>query len=42
MGNAFRRLQDIMPAGMKPKIFLSLADEYPYAQAYVIVSAETV
>ncbi len=38
-GKAFKRLQEIMPAGMKPQVFLSLSDEYPYAQAQVIISA---
>lgn len=38
-GGAFTRLQELMPPGMKPKVFLSLSDEYPYAQAQIIISA---
>lgn len=32
-------LQGIVPIGMEPHIHLSLSDEYPYVQAFVIVSA---
>ncbi|MEQ1789302.1 MAG: holo-ACP synthase [Rickettsiales bacterium] len=38
-GGAFAQLQQMTPKGMKPQIFLSLSDEYPYAQGYVIISA---
>jgi len=38
-GGALAKLQALTPAGMKAQIFLSLADEYPYAQAQVIISA---
>ena len=38
-GNALNKLQKIIPSGMKSQVFLSLTDEYPYAQAYVIISA---
>ena len=38
-GGALTRLQSITPAGMSPQIDLSLTDEYPMAQAFVIISA---
>jgi holo-[acyl-carrier protein] synthase len=38
-GGAARRLQSIMPAGYKPRIDVTLTDEYPMAQAIVIISA---
>ena len=38
-GNALNKLQKIIPSGMKSQVFLSLTDEYPYAQAHVIISA---
>ncbi len=34
-----RQLQKITPEGMNFKIFLSLSDDYPYAQAYVIIDS---
>ena len=37
-GGALARLQEITPAGMKPQIDLTLTDEYPLAQAIVIIS----
>ena len=36
---ALARLNEIMPPGMKPVIHLSLTDEHPYAQAFVIIEA---
>ena len=36
---ALARLQEITPAGMSPQIDLTLTDEYPMAQAIVIISA---
>jgi holo-[acyl-carrier protein] synthase len=39
-GGALARLQAITPAGMVPRIHLSLTDEPPLAQAFVIISAE--
>jgi holo-[acyl-carrier protein] synthase len=39
-GKALARLQELTPTGMKAQIFLSLSDEYPYAQAQTIISAE--
>jgi holo-[acyl-carrier protein] synthase len=39
-GGAAARLQALIPAGYAPSITLSLTDEYPYAYANVIISAE--
>jgi len=38
-GGALARLEEITPPGMSPQIDLSLTDEYPLAQAFVIISA---
>ncbi len=38
-GGALARLQEITPTGMSPQIDLTLTDEYPMAQAIVIISA---
>jgi len=38
-GAAFEKLQAMMPAGMRPQIHLTLTDDYPYAQAFVIIEA---
>ena len=38
-GGALERLQAITPAGMKAHIHLSLTDDHPYAQAFVIIEA---
>lgn len=39
-GGALKRLQAMTPAGYTPHIHLSLSDDYPYAQAFVVISAE--
>jgi holo-[acyl-carrier protein] synthase len=39
-GAALERVQSMTPKGMKPVIHLSLTDEGPNAQAFVIISAE--
>ena len=39
---ALKRLQTMTPEGMQAFIHVSLSDEYPYAQAQVIISAERV
>jgi holo-[acyl-carrier protein] synthase len=39
-GAALERLAAITPAGHVASVFLSLTDEYPYAYAQVIISAE--
>jgi holo-[acyl-carrier protein] synthase len=38
-GGALKRLQDITPAGMTAQIDLSITDDFPLAQAIVIISA---
>lgn len=38
-GGALARLAEITPAGMTSQIDLTLTDEYPLAQAFVIISA---
>lgn len=41
-GMAKKRLQAITPKDAQAKIFVSLSDEYPYAQGYVIIDAVSV
>ena len=38
-GGALERLHAITPAGMKAVIHLTLTDDHPYAQAFVIIEA---
>jgi holo-[acyl-carrier protein] synthase len=38
-GAALDRLRDMIPQGYRPQIDLALADEYPVAQAFVVISA---
>ena len=38
-GGAAKRLAEITPDGMKAVIHLSLTDDHPYAQAFVIIEA---
>jgi holo-[acyl-carrier protein] synthase len=38
-GGALKRLKELTPAGYEARIDLSLTDEYPIAQAIVIISA---
>ena len=38
-GGAQARLLEIMPPGHRPAIHLSLTDDHPYAQAFVIIEA---
>lgn len=38
-GGAQARLQKLTPAGMRAQIDLTMTDEYPHAQALVIISA---
>jgi holo-[acyl-carrier protein] synthase len=40
-GGALRRLLEITPNGHKSVIHLTMTDDYPWAQAVVIVSAES-
>ncbi len=39
-GGALERLRAITPSGMTASIFLTLTDEVPLAEAFVIISAE--
>lgn len=38
-GKALERLQEMTPAGMQARLHLSLTDEPPYAQAFVVIEA---
>lgn len=38
-GGAAARLRDLLPDGMEARIDLSLTDEPPFAQAFVVISA---
>jgi holo-[acyl-carrier protein] synthase len=38
-GGALKRLQSLTPTGMTARIHLTLTDEYPHAQAFVIIEA---
>ncbi len=38
-GGALKRLKSMTPAGMKAVIHVTLTDEYPWAQAQVIIEA---
>ena len=38
-GGAADRLATLVPEGMTPRIHLTLTDEYPYAQAFVVIEA---
>ncbi len=38
-GGAAKRLAAITPPGLHPRIHLSLTDDHPYAQAFVIIEA---
>ena len=38
-GGAAQRLAAIVPPGFHPVIWLSLTDDYPYAQAFVVIEA---
>jgi len=38
-GGALARLKEMTPAGMKAVIHLTLTDDHPYAQAFVIIEA---
>jgi holo-[acyl-carrier protein] synthase len=39
-GGAARRLQEITPPGRRASLHLTITDEYPLAQAMVIITAE--
>jgi holo-[acyl-carrier protein] synthase len=38
-GGALRRLEELVPPGMRPQIDVSITDDHPLAQAIVIISA---
>jgi holo-[acyl-carrier protein] synthase len=38
-GGAALRLREIVPEGMEPFIHVSLTDDHPYAQAFVVIEA---
>jgi len=38
-GGAAARLQTLVPAGMQPIIHVTITDEWPHAQAYVVIEA---
>jgi holo-[acyl-carrier protein] synthase len=38
-GGAAARLRAITPEGMEPRIHLTLTDDHPYAQAFVVIEA---
>jgi len=38
-GGAAARLEQLTPAGLEPRIDLSITDDWPLAQAFVIISA---
>ena len=38
-GGALERLKEMTPEGMKAVVHLSLTDDHPYAQAFVIIEA---
>jgi holo-[acyl-carrier protein] synthase len=38
-GGAAKRLAAMTPAGLLPRIHLSLTDDHPYAQAFVVIEA---
>ena len=38
-GGAAERLDALIPAGMQAQIHVSLTDDHPYAQAFVIIEA---
>jgi holo-[acyl-carrier protein] synthase len=38
-GGAAARLASLIPAGMRPEVALTITDEYPIAEALVIISA---
>jgi holo-[acyl-carrier protein] synthase len=39
-GGALRRLETLTPAGYAARIDLTITDEWPLAQAFVVISAE--
>jgi holo-[acyl-carrier protein] synthase len=40
-GGALERLNALIPAGMEPLVHVTLTDDYPLAQAFVVIEART-
>ncbi|MDE2446301.1 MAG: holo-ACP synthase [Alphaproteobacteria bacterium] len=38
-GGALKQLERLIPAGLSPKVHLTITDDFPYAQAVVIIEA---
>lgn len=38
-GQAASHLSDLMPTGFAPKVHVSISDDFPYAQAFVVIEA---
>jgi holo-[acyl-carrier protein] synthase len=38
-GGALRRLETMTPSGFEPRIDVTITDEWPMAQAFVVISA---
>lgn len=38
-GGAAERLRELVPPGLVPRIDLTITDDHPYAQAFVVISA---
>lgn len=38
-GGAAERLRELVPSGLVPRIDLTITDDHPYAQAFVVISA---
>lgn len=38
-GKAKQRLQSMVPEGFRPQISVTITDDFPYAQAFVVISA---
>jgi len=38
-GSAKKRLEEITPKGFKPVIHVTLTDDYPWAQAFIVIEA---
>jgi holo-[acyl-carrier protein] synthase len=39
---AGKRLAELMPAGHEPIVHITITDEYPYAQAFVVIEARAI
>jgi holo-[acyl-carrier protein] synthase len=38
-GGALKRLQSMVPQGYQPKVHLTITDDFPWAQAFIIIEA---